>query len=152
MAPTRTQNDNRRWAWLVALTMISFLSGAVVPYAFHADDAHGAGYVSIAMLAGVGGNVSTLACYDPDPYTAHPIYAGKPNPWPTCRTTDDSPPDTVTGNHSGLTAPTDIANGGSTVYVQNDYLPSAVRGGYLYPEDATTGCYDPSTSGGRTKV
>lgn len=113
--------------------------------------ARSAGYETISMLAGVSGNISTLQCYDPNPFSAHPSWPGKPNPWAPCRTIDDSPADGVTGAHSGLTAPTDIAGSG-TVYVQNDYLPDAVRGGYLYAVDASTGCYSSGTAGKRTKV
>ena len=140
-------------ATTIVIFVVAVLTGYRAPQVIGAQDAR-ATATSIAMLAGTGGNITTLGCYDPNPFVAHPIWSGKPNPWATCRTTDDSPPDGYTGPHSGATAPTDIGggNGSTTVWVQNDYLPSAVRGGYLWAEDATSACYNASTSGARTKV
>lgn len=138
--------------------LVLFLTSLAV--GFTAADSNGNaeahGTATIAMVASVGGNISTLACYDPDPFVAHPSFPGKPNPWAPCRTTDDSPPDGATGAHGGMTAPTDIAGTG-TVWLQNDYLPNSVRGGYLYAQDASTLCYsyptnDSRYAGRRTKV
>lgn len=106
--------------------------------------ASSAGLVQIAVLAGVTGRVTTMDCYDPNPFVAHPYKPGKPNPFPPCRTIDDSPRDTVTGNHGGLVLPTDIgASSGAAVKLQVDYLPWNVRGGYIYLEDASdTFCFN----------
>lgn len=97
--------------------------------------------VTIGVQAGGSGRITTLKCYDPDPFTVHPYHSGAPNPWSSpCRTTDDSPPDNVSGSHGGSGKPTDIGTT-STVSFQNAYLPAAVRGGYFYMEDASSGCF-----------
>ena len=102
-------------------------------------DAHGVTQSQIAVLASVSGNVTTLACYDPNPTTAHPQYTNKPNPWSPCRSVDDNL-DGVTGAHPGTLAVDLGAGAGNSVWAQLDYLPSAIRGGYVYTVDASGGC------------
>lgn len=151
--PTRRMHPALIWFSHFAILALAALSTWRAVGEFRPGTAYAAYSAPIAVLAGAGGTVSTLACYDPDPFVAHPVRPGKPNPWAPCRTTDDSPPDGVTGNHGGIYVPVDVSgNAGAGVYVQNDYLPAVVRGGYLWAEDLTTGCFNASTSGSRTKV
>ena len=72
------------------------------------------------MLHGVTGDITSLACYGECPGA---------------------------GPHSGGYDPQDIGTSGATpyVYVQNDYLPDEVSGGYIRAYEVVQGCasYDP---------
>ncbi len=105
------------------------------------QQAVGVQLVQIAQLAGVSGSVTTLECYDPEPTRGHPSNSSKPDPFAPCRTTNTFVTDTVTGAHPGA-KPTDIsASPGTTAYLQLDYLPSALRGGYVWMSDMSSGTF-----------
>ncbi len=118
--------------------VLSFLGAFFGPNVV--DTAGATGY-SIAVLAAVSGQVSTLQCYEPDPNTAHLHFSNKPKPFAPCRSgVDDNLDGIYGGTHPGVAA-VDIAQGaGAATHLQLDYLPSTDRGGYVYVQDTSGAC------------
>lgn len=117
---TELESDGARWAGLrtVVAGLIWALLGAAMfaplPFATTAD----ATTSPFAMLAGVttSSSVTSLACYDTCPGTGAHAYT-EPNPV-DMGTLSNQPP----------------------VYVQNDYLPDEIEGGYFRAYRVMTGC------------
>ena len=135
-------------AAVASLGLVAFAGGVLVGRPLMVTSAQ---YYTVAIVSAVSGEVTTLGCYDPNPNVPHPNFSTKPNPWAPCRTSasSDDNQDGVYGSHPSLRS-VDLAATGTT-WAQLDYLPSALRGGYVYAQDASSaGCA--ATSGNTTLV
>ncbi len=90
----------------------------------------------IAVLAGISANVWNAECYYDATYN--------PSIWPTCAAGY-----THAGGYSGGSTTFDIGNGNPDhwVFMQLDYLPSNVSGGWVHAYNVSDGCaaYDVSS-------
>lgn len=120
-------------------TLFAFAAFVVVGVVVSAPigSANATGY-QISVVAGAGGQVTTLQCYDPAATRTHPNVANKPDPFSPCHTNDDNNDGIFGDAHPGV-RPVDIGATGS-VYMQLDYLPNRDRGGYAYAEDISGAC------------
>ena len=132
----------------VGFVLLAIGVSIVAASALWDSGANAASQDDISILMGTSGRVTTMECYDPEPTRDHPVHSGKPDPFAPCTSTDyDS--DGVNGSHAATLDHTiDLgASSGSDVWVQNDYLSSAVRGGYLYATNISSYCADQTGSG-----